>query len=104
MSYLDSKVKVKGQGKILIHCKDGNKRFISNVFYVPGMRSNILRLGQLLERGYMIFVKERILYLRDQDNRLLAQIEMTKKYMYKLKLINVQARCLKACVDDKIWL
>jgi hypothetical protein len=56
------------------------------------MRSNILSLGQLLERGYMIFMKERILYLRDQDNRLLAQIEMTKKYMYKLKLINVQAR------------
>jgi hypothetical protein len=56
------------------------------------MRSNILSLGQLLERSYMIFMKERILYLRDQDNRLLAQIEMTKKYMYKLKLINVQAR------------
>jgi hypothetical protein len=40
-----SKVNVKGQGKILIHCKDGNERFISNVYYVSDMKSNILSLG-----------------------------------------------------------
>jgi hypothetical protein len=44
-----SKVKVKGQGKILIQCKDGNERFISNVYYVSDMKSNILILGQLLD-------------------------------------------------------
>jgi hypothetical protein len=60
-----SKVKVKGQGEILIQCKDENERFISNVYYVPDMKSNILSLGQLLERGYIVFMKERTLYLRD---------------------------------------
>jgi transposase InsO family protein len=99
-----SKVKVKGQGEILIQCKDENERFISNVYYVPDMKSNILSLGQLLERGYMIFMKERTLYLRDQDNRLLAQVEMTKNRMFKLNLVNVQARCLKACIEDMTWL
>jgi hypothetical protein len=39
-----SKVNVKGQGKILIHCKDGNERFISNVYYVSDMKNNILSL------------------------------------------------------------
>jgi hypothetical protein len=64
------------------------------------MKSNILSLGQLLERGYTVFMKERTLYLRDQDNRLLAQVEMTKNRMCKLNLVNVQARCLKTCVED----
>jgi hypothetical protein len=95
-----SKVKVKGKGEILIQCKDGNERFISNIYYVPDMKSNILSLDQLLERGYTIFMKERTLYLRDQDNRLLAQLEMTKNRIFKLNLVNVQTRCLKACIED----
>jgi transposase InsO family protein len=49
-------------------------------------------------------MKERTLYLRDQDNRLLAQVEMTKNRMFKLNLVNVQARCLKACIEDMTWL
>jgi hypothetical protein len=69
-------------------------------YYVPDMKSNILSLGQLLERGYTIFMKERIIYLRDQDNRLLAQVEMTKNRIFKLNLVNVQAKCLKTCVED----
>jgi hypothetical protein len=73
-----SKVNVKGQGKILIHCKDGNEIFISNVYYVSDMKINILNLEQLLVRGYTVFMKEITLYLRDQDNSLLAQVEMTK--------------------------
>jgi GAG-pre-integrase domain len=52
----------------------------------------------------MIFMNERTLYLRDQDNRLLAQVEMIKNSMFKLNLVNVQARCLKVCVEDKTWL
>jgi hypothetical protein len=99
-----SKVKVKGQDKILIQCKDGNERFISNVYYVPDMKSNILSLGQLLERDYMVFMNERTLYLRDQENRLLAKVEMIKNRIFKLNLVNVQARCLKACVEDMTWL
>jgi hypothetical protein len=95
-----SKVKVKGQGKFRIHCKDRNERFISNVYYVPDMKRNILSLGQLLEHDYTVFMKEKTLYLRDQDNWLLAQVEMIKNRMFKLNLVNVQARCLKACVDD----
>jgi hypothetical protein len=98
------KLKVKGQGEILIQCKDGNEMFISNDYYVPDIKSNILSLSQLLERGYTIFMKERTLYLRDQDNRLLAQVEITKNRMFKLNLVNVQARCLKACVKDITWL
>jgi hypothetical protein len=49
-----SKVKVKGQAKILIHCKDENERLISNIYYVSDIMSNILSLGQLLERDYTV--------------------------------------------------
>ena len=41
----DSIIAVKGKGNILIRLKDGRHQFISNVYYVPNMKSNILSLG-----------------------------------------------------------
>ncbi|RZB46593.1 Heparanase-like protein 2 [Glycine soja] len=52
----DSKIPVKG--KILIRLKNGSHQFISNVYYVPNMKNNILSLGQLLEKGYDIHLKD----------------------------------------------
>ena len=49
-----SKVSVKGIGKILICLKNGDHQFISDVYYVPSMKTNILSLGQLLEKDYDI--------------------------------------------------
>ncbi|GAU43570.1 hypothetical protein TSUD_368940 [Trifolium subterraneum] len=46
----ESKVAVKGKGNVLIRLKNGDHQFISNVYYVPNMKSNILSLGQLLEK------------------------------------------------------
>jgi hypothetical protein len=97
-------VRVESEGNILIKLKDGTQKFISSVYYVPKMKSNILTLGQLLERGYTIFIKDRVLYLRDQSNWLIAQVEMTKNRMFKLNLMNIEVTCLKACVEDKNWL
>jgi hypothetical protein len=40
-----SKVRVEGECNILIKLKDGTQKFISSVYYVPEMKSNILSLG-----------------------------------------------------------
>ena len=47
----ESKMEVKGKGNILIRLKNGDHQFISNVYYIPSMKTNILSLGQLLEKG-----------------------------------------------------
>ncbi|TXG53483.1 hypothetical protein EZV62_022652 [Acer yangbiense] len=45
-----SKLQVAGRGQIQIYQKDGHVRYISDVYYIPSMKSNILSLGQLLEK------------------------------------------------------
>ncbi|XP_042003851.1 uncharacterized protein LOC121752829 [Salvia splendens] len=45
-----SKVAVQGKGNILIKLKNGNHGFIYDVYCVPAMKSNILSLGQLMEK------------------------------------------------------
>lgn len=41
----ETKVAVKGKGNILIRLKNESNQFISSVYYVPGMKSNILSFG-----------------------------------------------------------
>lgn len=68
------------------------------------MKSNILSLGQLLEHGYTMFMKNRSLYLQDKNNHLITQVEMINNRIFKLNLMNIEVTCLQTCVEDKNWL
>ena len=46
----DSKVKVNGKGVIVVYAKNGKKRTIHDVYYVPSLMCNLLSVGQLLEK------------------------------------------------------
>lgn len=45
-----SKVQIHGKGTILISLKDGTHKWITDVYYVPRLESNILSLGKLVEK------------------------------------------------------
>ncbi|KAI5414353.1 hypothetical protein KIW84_040017 [Lathyrus oleraceus] len=90
-----SKVKVEGKGTIRYLQKDGLIGSIQDVYYVPNLKTNILSLGQLTEKGYSILMKERIMYLKDKLGHLIARVEMERNRMYKLNLINVREKCLQ---------
>ena len=99
-----SKVSIKGKGTILIRLKNGGHQFITNVYYVPSMKSNILSLGQLLEKGYDILMKNRSLSIRDEIGSLIAQVPMTKNRMFLLNIQTDVGKCLKTCVEHSNWL
>ena len=40
-----SKLPVEGKGKIKIIQKDGKEEYISDTYYIPGMKSNIMSIG-----------------------------------------------------------
>ena len=46
----DSKVKVNGKGVILVYVKNGERRIIHDVYYVPILMCNLLSVGQLPEK------------------------------------------------------
>ncbi|KAI5385820.1 hypothetical protein KIW84_072432 [Lathyrus oleraceus] len=100
-----SKVKVEGKGTIRYLQKNGLIGSIQDVYYVPNLKTNVLSLGQLTEKGYSILMKERILHLKDKLGHLIARVEMEINRMYKLNLINVREKCLQVNVEDKasLW-
>ena len=57
------------------------------------MKSNILNLGRLHEKGYTIHMKDLGQSVRDEKNRLIARVHMAKNGMFpifhKLRNLNV---------------
>ncbi|XP_052728525.1 uncharacterized protein LOC128195311 [Vigna angularis] len=53
----DSKVAVKGRGTIRHMQKNGRVGEIRDVYYVPELKSNILSMSQIIEKGNSIFMK-----------------------------------------------
>ncbi|XP_050875053.1 uncharacterized protein LOC127078664 [Lathyrus oleraceus] len=81
---MTQRYRLKEKGKILIRLKNKSHQFISNVYYVPSMKNNILSSGQLLEKGYDIHLKEHSIFLRDCGDNLIAKVHMSKNRMFLL--------------------
>ena len=77
-----SKVMVKGQGTICFSQKNGRIGTIRDVYYVPDLKTNILSMGQLMEKGYSVIMKDRVLELRDKLGYLITRVEMKQNRMY----------------------
>ena len=74
------------------------------MYYVPALKSNILSLGQLLEKEYEIVLKNGALMMRDNKGDLIAKVQMSKNILFSLKIQKDCAKCLKACSSDSSWL
>ncbi|KAE8683109.1 hypothetical protein F3Y22_tig00111215pilonHSYRG00067 [Hibiscus syriacus] len=100
----DSTIEVKGRDNILIRLKYERQQFISNVYYVPNMKSNILSLGQLVEKGYDIHMNNYNLSIKNDKNNFIAKMSMSKNRMLLINIQNDVAKCLKACYKDASWI
>ena len=61
-SYVTSKIKlgddyqkkVLGKGVIFLLTKEDEKKYIHGVYYVPGLRNNLMSVGHMNEHGYRV--------------------------------------------------
>ena len=96
-----SKVPVQGRGNIVIKRKNGDHAFISNVYYVPDMKTNILSLGQLLEKGYQISLKDMQLTITDARGKLITRVKMANNRMFPRTVLHDTPKCLNVIINNK---
>ncbi|XP_028096838.1 uncharacterized protein LOC114296712 [Camellia sinensis] len=82
----DSTISVMGKGTIQIQTSKSAKQTISNVFYVPGLKTNLLSVGQLQEKGYEIIIKEGTCRIHDPKMGLITQVNMTSNRIFSLAM------------------
>jgi hypothetical protein len=67
------------------------------------MKSNILSIGQLLHKGYIVHMENNVLSLRDTNGRLIARVQMTKNRMFPLNLNTKIEKCLIGLIKNESW-
>eukprot|EP00253_Pinus_taeda_P011564 PITA_11564 len=84
----DSKIYVMGKGEVKIFTKKGEKKTIGDVYYVPGMKYNLLSIGQLVQNGYNVFFVNDVCTIMDRapSKRCIAEVKMTRNRMFPLTI------------------
>jgi hypothetical protein len=85
---IDIQVIVLGKGSVNILTKQGEHKVMSDVYYVSGLKHNLMSTGQLLQKRYIIYMEDNYFVIMDKcpSNQLIAKIQMTSNRMFPLKL------------------
>ncbi|KAA3461320.1 Retrovirus-related Pol polyprotein from transposon TNT 1-94 [Gossypium australe] len=106
-SVLDESIRdnsVMGKGEVTIQMKINVVHTISNVLFVPDLKTNLLSIGQLQENGYKISINDVVCRIQYEKLGLIAQVDMTPNRMFPLYLHTVTNSCFLARLEDESWL
>eukprot|EP00253_Pinus_taeda_P025032 PITA_25032 len=86
--WTDSKIFVMGKGEVKIFTKKGEKKTIADVYYVLGMKCNLLSIGQLVQKGYNVFFVNDVCTIMDRapNKRCISEVKMTRNRMFPLRI------------------
>ncbi|GMJ16120.1 hypothetical protein HRI_005281200 [Hibiscus trionum] len=86
----DSFVSVQGRGKVKIQTKLTFVQSISDVFYVPNLKTNLLSVGQLQGKGYEVIFKDGLCKIQDCNLGLIAKVTMTANKLFPLLIQHIE--------------
>ncbi|GJZ99828.1 zinc finger, CCHC-type containing protein [Tanacetum coccineum] len=69
-----SYIEMKGKDSIVIECDDKKQRIISQVYYIPDLKSNLLSLGQFTEIGCNVVMEDDELRLYDMNHKIFMKV------------------------------
>ena len=73
-------------GDVMIMRKDGKRSVISNVLYIPGMKSNLLSIWHLVEKNYKVSIEDKMMRVFDENGRLILKAHMSQSRTFKIEL------------------
>ena len=87
---------VVGKGNVSLRV-NGRLHTISDVYFVPDLKSNLVSLGQLLMKGCEVLMKEGVCKLYHPELGLIMESEMTKNKLFKISAIKTAASGVVEC-------
>lgn len=90
----DSRIDIKGKGSIEFIDQNGEPRAMTEVYFIPDLKSTIISLGQATEAGCDVRLRGESLTMRDREGKLLVQAERSKNRLYKVQMGIKETQCL----------
>ena len=98
-------VQTAGKGTIIVKTKSDNEKQISDVLYIPGLAHNLLSIGQLAHKGYLVTFHGNTCEILDQKSGLtMMTIEMTANKMFPVNFSCIDDYALMASSKTDSWL
>ena len=98
-----SVVEIEGRDTIQFVSKGGEHRKLTDVYFIPRLKANLVSLGQLDEIGCFISIERGLLKICDNQRRLLRQARRTTNRLYILELEIEQPVSLSAKSEEVSW-
>lgn len=73
-----STVNIEGRGTVTLLCKNGERKTMHDVYYIPHLRNNIIILGQLSENGNKVILRGEFLWVYEEKGRLLMKVKKSQ--------------------------
>ena len=69
-------VTVLGKGAVDILTKQGESKYIPDVYHVKGLKHNLLSIGQLIQKGYRVYMEDDhcVIKHKCQSDQLIAHV------------------------------
>ena len=82
-------VTVLGKDTVDILTKQGESKYIPDIYHVEGLKHNILSIGQLLQKGYRVYMEDEHCVIKDKrpSDQLIAKVPMTRNRLFPLRII-----------------
>lgn len=77
----------------MIKRKNGKIVIIEDVLYVPEMKSNLLSIGQLIEKVYEVAIKKKYFELFDSKEKLILKAPLAKNRTFQVKMDPAEEEC-----------
>lgn len=100
----DNSLSAASRGKVLIKRRDRKHSFISDVLFVPRIKSNLLRLGQLLERGYVMKMENNEMRVYDGEKRLIIKAPLARNRTLKVGIQVMEHKCVATAISQEEWI
>jgi len=91
----DSRLITTGKGSVKLEI-DGIVQIISDVYYIPDLKSNLLSIGQLQEKGLTVISKGNIWKVYHNERGLILQSKMSSNRMFAVMAKILTVSCFKA--------
>ena len=99
-----SHVAIEGIGSVVLQSKNDGHKVLTEVYYIPKLKSNIVSLGQLEEGGCKVVLEDGFCSVFNVEHSLLARAPRAGNRLYLLKVQLAAPVCLVAKGDDRAWL
>ena len=98
-------IRVESVGNVLVTREDGRQVVILDVLYVLGMKSNLIIMGQLWEKGFSMNMISGFLEIYDTTKRMILKAPLARNRTFKVSLNTIESQCFfAATLSDDSWL